>query len=283
MCALNSGPDIFAYNDFRKFLSDYQVSRQKTDPSFSKSTFSRLLGLPNTRSYISDVIKGKRVTPEFVERFVNTMSLKGHEANYFRMLVKHNQCTNPDERMLYFEQLISLNRTPRRILEKDLFEYYKVWYHSVIRAMLHFYDFTDDYVSLAARLRPAITVRQARDSIKLLLKLRLIAADDHGFYRPTDKALSSPDFITDELVRQYQMQCFELAKRSIVEKNGCHAGQYITNTVSISASGFKVLENLVERFRSELRALAVKDDMPAENVYTVTLAVFATANKGESE
>ncbi len=281
MCASRNLPDIFGYNDFRKFVSDYQARRQKTEPSFSKSMFSRMLGLPNTRSYVTDVLKGKKVTSEFVERFIEVMGLGKPEANYFRVLVRHNQSENPDERMLYLEQLIVLNRTPRRILEKDLFEYYRNWYHSVIRALLHFHDFADDYSALASRLTPAISVRQARESIKLLLKLKLIAPDEAGFYRPTDRALSTPDFVNDELVRQYQMQCFDLARRSVIKKNSSASGQYFTNTISLSPSGLKILENMVERFRSEIRALAVKDELPSENVCTVAFALFPTANKGD--
>lgn len=279
MCASKTNPNIFAYNDFRRFIVDYQAARQKTEPTFSKSMFSKLLGLPNTRSYVTDVLKGKKVTAEFVERFIDVMFLDKHESNYFRMLVKHNQCENPDERALYFEQLIALNRTPRKVLEKELFEYYHNWYNSVIRALLHFYDFTDNYPALARKLQPAITVKQARESIKLLEKLRFISRDEKGFYRPTDNAISSPDDAQDELIRQFQMQCFDLAKRSVVNQNMSVPGQYITNTVSISTQGLKVLESIVERFRSDIRALAVKDELPAENVVTVTLALIPTTTK----
>jgi uncharacterized protein (TIGR02147 family) len=272
-------PNLFAYNDFRMFLADYQKSRFENEPSFSKSTFSKLLGLPNTRSYLVDVLKGKKVTPEFVERFISVLEFDKHEANYFRMLVKHNQCENPDERALYFQQLITLNRTPRRILETKVFEYYRNWYHSVIRALLSFFDFSDDYSNLASRLTPSITVKQAKESIKLLTSLNLISRDKDGFFRPTDKAISTPDFVRDELVKQYQMQVFELAKGSVVNCKPSEAGQYITNTISISEQNFKVLGGLVEKFRSEIRALAVKDEYPADRVYNICLALIPVSKK----
>lgn len=279
MRTTESMPNIFAYNDFRRYIGDYQIARQSREQCFSKSMFSKLLGLPNTRSYVVDVLKGKKVSPEFVERFIDVLNLDKHEANYFRMLVKHNQCENPDERTLYFEQLIALNRTPRRMLEKEMFEYYRNWYHSVIRALLNFYDFSDNYAGLASKLSPVITVRQAKESIKLLTTLKLISRDKDGFYRPTDKAISTPDYVRDELVKQFQMQCFELAKRSIVNRKPSDSGLYITNTVSISSRAYKILENLTERFRSEIRSLAVKDESPADSVYNICLALIPVSKK----
>ena len=66
-------PSVYAYNDFRKFLADYQNARQGSEPSFSKSEFSRSLLLPNTRSYFNDVMRGKKVSETFVTRIIATI------------------------------------------------------------------------------------------------------------------------------------------------------------------------------------------------------------------
>ena len=84
-------PSIYAYNDFRKFLTDYQAARQKIQPSFSKSEFSRSLLLPNTRSYLNDVLRGKKVSETFVERIITAVGLGKHESQFFRTLVRFNQ------------------------------------------------------------------------------------------------------------------------------------------------------------------------------------------------
>jgi uncharacterized protein (TIGR02147 family) len=272
-------PNIFGYNDFRQYISDYQSARLKHDRSFSRSTFSKMLGLPNTRSYVSDVINGKNMSPEFVERLIGVLAFDKNEANYFRILVKYNQCENPDERTLYFEQLIALNRTPRRTIEKNMFEYYRHWYHCVIRALLNFSNFKDDYADLASKLIPPITVKQAKDSIKLLSALKFIVCDKDGFYRPAEKAITTPEFVRDELIKQFQMQCFELARRSVVKSNNSEPGMYVTNTISISSQAYKVLENCIEKFRSEIRSLSVKDDFPSESVYNISLALVPVSKK----
>jgi uncharacterized protein (TIGR02147 family) len=266
-------PNIFGYNDFRLFLSDYQKQRHKLNKEFNKSEFSRMLGLPNTRSYFNDVISGKKVTPEFVERFINIIGFNNAENNYFRVLVKHNQAEKADERMLYFEQLIGLNQTPKRILDKKYFEYYKFWYNSTIRAILHFYDFIDDYSSLAKKVYPSITEKQARESIDLLIHLGLIEQNKKGFYKPVEKSITAPDFIKDELIFQYQLQCLELAKNVIFNKDKT-LKLFATNTFSISKSSTPMLEKLISKFRSEVRALANKDTEPAEQVYHLDVLLY---------
>jgi uncharacterized protein (TIGR02147 family) len=142
-------PSVYAYNDFRKFLADYQNARHVQEPSFSKSEFSRSLLLPNTRSYFNDVMRGKRVSETFVSRIISTIGFSKHEAQYFRTLVRFTQADNDEERELSFEQLIALNRTPKRILDKNILVYYSKWYHGVIRAMLEIWDFNGDYTVMS--------------------------------------------------------------------------------------------------------------------------------------
>lgn len=179
-----SSPNIYDYNNFRNFLADFQKVRYAADKKYSKSSLSKMLGLPNTRSYFNDVLHGKKVTGIFVERFISVLSLKQEEAQFFRTLIMFNQADSADERELHFSQLISLNRTPKRVLDKNTFIYYGNWYNSVIRALLHIYDFNGNYSELAGKVFPPITVKQAKESIALLSRLNLIAKDRNGFYKP---------------------------------------------------------------------------------------------------
>ncbi len=129
-------PNIYGYNDFRKFLADYQQSREKWDSGFSKSAICKRLGIPNTRSYLNDVINGRKVTPSYIERFIHVFEFKQEEAQFFRVLVKFNQAENNNEKELYLEQLISLNKTPKKIIDKKAFAFFREWHHSVIRTLL---------------------------------------------------------------------------------------------------------------------------------------------------
>lgn len=263
-------PIIYAYNDFRKYITDYQSRRQLLEKEFTKSEFSRRMQLPNTRSYFIDVLNGKKVTPAFVERFVSAMELDREEAQYFRILVKFNQSERADDRELYFDQLIALNRTPVKFLNKKMFDYYKNSYNGVIRALLNIIDFKDDYANLARKVFPPVTVSEAKGAVQLLLEFELIAPDDNGFLRPTQKTISAPECVRDELIRQYQLSCLDHARDAVIKPDDKHR-IIATNTISISERGYNRLITKINKFRSEVRALVNKDEEPAEKVYQITI------------
>jgi uncharacterized protein (TIGR02147 family) len=265
--------NIFDYNDFRKFLADYQEARQASEKGFSKSECSRLLGLPNTRSYFSDVLSGKKVTSAFTERFIKLLDLSKEEAQFFRVLVMFNQAQTPDERELYFDQLVSLNRTPKRVLDKKVFTYYNNWYNSVIRALLHMHDFSDDYSGLAKKVFPAITPKQAKEAIVLLRDLKLIEKNSAGHYKPTEKSITTPEYVKDELVKQYQISCLEIARNSLVQ-NSSMPQTISTNVISVSDQAYKRIQKKIEKFRSEIRSMVHKDEYPASKVYQLDVLLF---------
>jgi uncharacterized protein (TIGR02147 family) len=266
-------PDIYDYNDFRKFLSDFQKYHYAREKCYSKSSLSKLLGLPNTRSYFGDIIKGKKVSPIFIDRFIQVLKLKKDQAQFFRVLVMFNQAENSDERELYFNRIISLNRTPKRLMDTNIYIYYKNWYNGVIRALLHIHDFNNDYAGLAKKVFPPISAEQARESIVLLQQLNLIAKDKNGFFKPTEKSIATHDRVRDELIKHYQLSCLEMAKNSLL-KNKSIPQSVSTNVISISSEGLKRLEKKILQFRTEVRSLVHKDVKPAERVFQLDIMLF---------
>jgi uncharacterized protein (TIGR02147 family) len=267
-------PSIYEYNDFRKFIADFQKAKSEQEPAYTKSRMSQLLGLPNSRSYLSDIMKGKNVSNTFIERFIHLFSFNQEEGNFFRMLVKFNQAENPDERELYFEQLIALNKTPKKFLYEQSYRYYKHWYNSAIRALLNVYNFDGtDYSVLAETIVPSITVPQAKQAIKLLLKLDLIKKNEQGFYKPTASAISTEEFIRSEVLKQFQIKSLELAKRAILD-DAMKAKILATNTISISKRGQKRIEKQIDRFRSQIRSIVHKDEDPPETIYQIDVLFF---------
>jgi uncharacterized protein (TIGR02147 family) len=271
-------PDIFSYKDFRKFLDDYQKARHEIDDGFNKSSICMRMGLEHSRSYFNDVLKGKKVTPGFVERFIPILELDSAEAEFFRVLVKFNQAENGNERDLYFRQLISLQKTPKKIVDLSVYEFYRKWYHIAIRTLLDTFDFSDNYAALAKKLIPQITVKQAKESIGLLGSLGLIRKNEHGFYKPTEKALTTNDYVKDELIKQYQLQYIELAGKALFS-NDENPQEIYTNTISISQKGLHQIQSLFKRFKSEVCYIVNNDEDPADQVYQLNIQLFANSRR----
>jgi uncharacterized protein (TIGR02147 family) len=267
-------PSVYEYNDFRKFISDYQKCRFAQDHSYTKSHMSRLLGLPNSRSYLSDIMKGKKVSNTFVERFLALFSFSREEGNFFRILAKFNQAENPNERELFFEQLISLNKTPKEYLYEQSYRYYKNWYNTAIRALLNVFNFNGgNYSVLAEKLVPSITVPQAKNAVALLLQMDLITKNNQGFYKPTARAITTEEFVRSEVLKQYQIKCLDLAKHAILD-DSIKAKVLATNTISISKRGHVRIEKQIDRFRSQIRSIVHKDDGLPEKIYQIDVLFF---------
>lgn len=267
-------PDIFEYLNFRNYLNDYYKYRKEKEPGFSHTYICHRLGQTKSKSYLNNVIKGRTVvTATFINRFIELLELKGNQANYFRALVNYNQTVCPEEKEFYFEQIIGLNKTPFRIVEKSTYQYYKQWYHSAIRALLDVIDYDDDIKVITTRLYPEITQKQARESINLLKSIGLIKKNSDGFWKPTDKIITTGEFIRDELIRQYQMKCLSLAQ-SVIADDFTETHRNVTMTISVSDEAYsKIIDRLIG-MKMEIRSIVNKDDKPATRVCHLNMNIF---------
>lgn len=272
-------PNIFEYNNFRKYLEDYQKARVKIDSSFSKSYICKNIGLPNSRSYFNTIVSGQNISKTFIDRFIRLLELKKDEAKFFTVLVKFNQAEGPEERELYFEQLISLNKTPKMEMAKESYEYYKNWYNSAIRAVINLFDFKGNYKKLAQMVYPPITEKKAREAIKILKKLKLIEKNSQGVYKPTSKSIATAPYVQNEIIKQYQLQCFELTKNAII-KELSYPHDISTNILYVSQEGYRRIQEKLKKFRAEIRSIVHKDEQRADRVYQLNVALFPNSKQG---
>jgi uncharacterized protein (TIGR02147 family) len=276
-------PNIFEYIDFRKYLDDYRKARREIDPGFTHAFICHKLGQPNARSYFNNVISGrKNVTAGFIDLFIKLLELGQAEAKFFRALVNYNQATSANEKEYYFDQIVQSNSTPFKLLDKDTYTYYTAWYHSTIRSLLAIIDFKDDYKDLATRLLPPISVTQAKTSIKLLLKLGLIASDSKGYLKPVDKVLSTGEKVADTVLQHYQIRAFELGKDAIAN-DSCQPKHTLTYTVFVSDTGYKRITGRMEQFQSEIRSIIHKDEEKPNRVYQINLQIIPKSSKLEDK
>ena len=265
-------PLAFAYNDFRKFMEDWQSWRQSQDPRFSRTEFVRQLGLPKTRSFFTDLLRGKNLTPTFLERVLQVMDLPKEEGQFFRALVKFNQAENAAERELYYEQLVALNRSPRTFLDPDSFAYYKDWRNAALRNALDLVDWDgSNPAALGRKFKPRLTPGEIRKSFSVLRDLAMVAKNAKGHWKPVARVLSSGDGRTDEAIRQYQLQCLELAGTSLLEKMPVGERDTSTLFVTVSDEAHALLRRRLEKFRAEIRSIVHKDTQPATRLLHIDL------------
>jgi uncharacterized protein (TIGR02147 family) len=256
------------------------LKRKSLNRDFTHTYICHRLGQKNAKSYFNNVVKGRTtITPTFIDRFISLLELKPDEAKFFRALVNYNQTTSPNEKEFFFDQIVRLNKTPHQIIDKNAYAYFKDWRHSAVRALLDVVDFKDDHKALTSRLVPRISLKEARISIALLKRNGLIKQDPRGFWKPSEKVITTGDFIKDAMVKQFQMKYLDLAKTALAD-DSMKLNRNVTMTVSLSGKAYQRVSERIKQFKLEIRSIIHKDELPPEDVYHINLNFFPMSLQG---
>lgn len=274
--------NIYDFTRFRKYLAEYQERRQAAEPTFSRTEFCNLLGLPNTRSYFNDVVQGKRVTDNMRERFINVIGLKGNEAKYFEAMIDFDQSKTAEVRDQAFDTMMHLNKTPQAIVDPDSYEFFGNWYNSTVYAILEVMDITDDVSELAAKIFPPVSEKKLQASLELMKKMSLIRRDERGFWKPTKDSLATVQQSKSQMVLQFQKQCLELSKQAL-ESAGKESRDMTTFTFSVSKKAQKQVETAAEKFKAQIRRIVTADTEKPEIVEHINLHVFSNIREDASK
>lgn len=275
---VNNYIDIYQFTHFRKYLDEYQIARVQAEPSFTRTEICSQLGLEKTRSYFADVLRGKKVSPRMVAKFIEVLGLDKKEAKYFETMVKLDQAKNDTLRKAYMDELLALHPNPQHILNTDAYEYYNHWYNSALFAILDAMDVTDDMAPVQKRIFPKVTLGKLRESLDLLERLGLARKNEDGFWKPTRESISSGPYNNAELVKQYQLQCFELSKQALITPPKAPAIMS-TLTFSISSEAYKKLEAELQEFKAKARRIISEDKAKADGVYQLNMHLFPNLEK----
>lgn len=271
--------DIFDYSDYRKFLKDYQQTKNALSSAFSYRYFAQKAGI-NSSSFYPQIVKGKRnLTKNTIIRTCIAFNLNDQEAEYFENLVFFNQAKTLKEKNFYFERLVEKQklRNVKKIKEEQ-YDYFSEWYHCIIREVVTYVDFKEDYSIIAKFLNPPITAKQARDSVNLLLKLGFLKKID-GKYVQTEPLLTS-ESNTDFKVHQIMNFQIKMLKIAMESYDRWKPEKRLTSatTFSISEKSFNQFVEILRDCRSRLMKLTLVDENP-EQVYMLSMNLFPMTQK----
>ena len=266
--------NIFDFTKFRKYLAAYQEKRQEAEPTFSRTEFCNQLGLPNTRSYFNDVVQGKRLTDNMLDRFIGVIGLKANEAKYFKAMVRFDQGKTADVRDQAFSDMMRLNKTPQAIVDPNSYEFFGNWYNSTVYAILEVLDIGDDLTELAQKIFPPVSEKHLKSSLALMQKMDLIKRNEHGFWKPTKESLATVQQSKSQMILQFQKQCLELSKQALESENG-ESRDMTTFTFAVSKTAQAKVEKAAEKFKEQLRQIVTADAEKPTIVEHVNLHVFS--------
>jgi uncharacterized protein (TIGR02147 family) len=278
---LNQPPNLLLYSDYRVYLREYYETHKASDPNFSFRYLSLRAGI-NSSAFYKYIIEGKRnLTKTTLLKTCLALKLKDKDAEYFENLVFFNQAKTIQEKNLYFDRLTKLrgNYDKRKVAEEQ-YSFYGDWHHSAVRELIECLRFKNDYKSLAQQLTPAITSKQAEDSLALLARLGMAKKDAQGRWRQADPVLTTGGQVDVEIVIEFQKKMLGLALEAYDRTQSLERLMSST-TFGISEETFELFKKKIRDLKSELMELARLDEKPTR-IYQLNLNFFPLS-KGPEE
>jgi uncharacterized protein (TIGR02147 family) len=273
MANSSSLPSVFDYLDYRRYLADWIAAMRISYPKFSIRAFTLKAGLPiSNSSFFSKVIAGNRnLTLDLRFRMTKALKLSPPESRYFDLLVQYNQSRDMDGKRHFYSEMARYRRSKARIIDKEGYEYYSAWRHSMVRAYFGMDQRQANPAAIGEHIFPPLDAKEVEASIDLLLRLGLIVRTANGFAlrdRHIATARENKDFVGK--VRIPAMM--DLA-RDVFNHVPPSDREYGTLTMYISSKGYQGILERLAAFRQELKAL-VDQDSDEDRVYTFNFQFF---------
>ncbi len=271
------GPELFTYLDYRKYLLDYYQSKKQENASYSFTIMAQKAGFRN-RGFLHNVMNGKKnLSKSSVFKLSQALKHSKSEAEYFENLVFFNQSNDLTQRNHYFSLMNSIRSRIEgaahiQKVRLDQYEYYANWYHSAVRSLIDLYPFKGNYKWLAQKVFPTITPKQARQSVKLLVRLGLIKKKTDGYFEVPDKHISTGNELLDLAALNFHRECTRLAAESIetLPKDN----RNITGlTMGISQNAYLRICEEANDFRQRITDIVEADD-GCDRVYQMNIHIF---------
>ncbi len=273
---------IFDYIDYRNYLKDFYLENKKNKKYFSYRYFSSKAGVKSP-VFLKLVVEGKRnLTHPMIEKFTKPLNLNEKESLYFKHLVLFNQGKTAMEKQEHYLVLKSMaGHINEHIIESDLYDFYDKWYTSVIRELICQFDFQDRFDKIATAVYPKITKTQAKNAIKLLIKLDMIKKNPNGTYSQTKKAISTGSTVSSLAIRNFNRQMAKLAESSL-DSVSVSKRNISGITMGISEKGYHVLEAEIQAFKDRVVNI-INADEPCYKVYQMNIQLFPLSKQAEKK
>ncbi|OGJ93685.1 MAG: hypothetical protein A2487_02525 [Candidatus Raymondbacteria bacterium RifOxyC12_full_50_8] len=263
---------VFNYTDYRKYLADYYIEQKAATPAFSYRYFAQKAGYNSSGMY-KDIVSGRtNIQPSFIAKLSKAMRHGRREEEYFENMVLFNQAKGVDEKKKYFERMMRFYNSKAYLVDSSQYEFYSKWYYSAIRDLLEVIDIKDDYQKLARSLNPTIRPEQSKKAIDILLELGMIKKNASGYYKATDKIITTGDEVKSLYVKNFQKAMMELAKEALDRHPADHRN-ISTVTFNISKETYKTIETELVACRKKILTL-VDNDQNVDRVYQLNLQLF---------
>ncbi len=275
--------EIFEYQNYRQYLSDYYSEAKRLKPHFSFRSFAMKAKL-NSPNYLKLVIDGKRrITEAQIPKFVTGLSLKNYEASYFIGMVNLENTPTEEMRTYYANQLRHLKKISKaspQILDENIQEQLSHWEIWLLREYFQIPNISIHPEQILKNFIFPTQKEKIQNSLETLLKLGLLERSDSGI-RATQSILIMGDKIKSEALKNLHKEYLDLAKESI-DKVPKSDRRLAGLTLALKKSDFEQISKQFLKYISDLNKAHSETQNP-EEIYHLEFAFFPlTQNRRSS-
>lgn len=264
--------DIYQYDDFRKALADLWAERKRLEPRSTHRTFAKEAGFSNP-GFLGDVIAGRRkLSSQAQARMIRGFSLKGSEAEFFRLLVRHNQAKSPADRTELWRQILARrSKASFTRMNPALVRYYQDYRYPLVRSALQCMHWKGEANMLGAFLDPPIAPAVVQRLAQDLLAWGLVAIEPDGRWKPTSDFVEPPPTMGEQ-VRELNRTWIQHGAEAIarVPATRRHVSSVL---LTVSEATAREVRRRIDTFRSELFDLLRADTAP-DRVLQLSIQYF---------
>jgi len=264
--------DIYQYDDFRRALADLWGERRRTLPRSTHRSFAKEAGFSNP-GFLGDVIAGRRkLSIQAQAKMVKGFSLKGSDAEFFRLLVRHNQAKSTADRAELWRQILARrSKASFTRMNPALVRYYQDYRYPLVRSALQCLDWKGEANVLGAFLDPPIAPAVVQRIAQDLLAWGLVAIQPDGRWKPTSDFVEPPSTMGEQ-VRELNRTWIQQGAEAIARIPA--ARRHVSSVLlTVSEPTAREVRRRIEAFRTDLFELLRQDTAP-DRVLQLSIQYF---------
>ncbi len=273
----NSIP-IYNYTDYPSYLKDLVSHKKSNGHGFSYRNFSLKAGI-STENYLKLVInRKKKLGLKLCEQFIQALSLKKSEADYFRALVGLELASSLGTKQHYLEKMEELQRRfgsngKKEVISRSI---HRQWYWPIVWELSSCKDFNLTPENVVRVLNEKITHGQARKAIETLVSQGFLVREKRGAWAQAPLKISSSNGIEDIYLQANHRKMSLAAADAIDLPLSDRAFQGLTIAIDPSR-----VEEVKQELHAMVRSLQEKfgNDPNAKTVYRFNLQCFPVTKK----
>ena len=247
-------PEVFTYLDYRVYLNHWLESRKATSTRYTLSMFARLAGC--TASHCRNVFDSVRdLLPPYVDGFIRALHLDEDEAEFFTLLVRHNQAPTHADKARVMEQISGLRRfREARPLQGEQFLCLARPAYVAIYELARCAGFHEDPAWIASTLRPQITATEASSALADLQAVNLLIRNEAGRLVPASQFLATGRDVRDPAAIRFHEAVLDLVQQASAD--GPRPDRSFSLAVAaLPSSRLESVREAVTRFHHRLDAI----------------------------